>query len=280
MLSTLQRLSGIVLEPLDIARLQHVSKRFLTLGRDEALWREQCFNKSSFTERLRRRQALLAYEPTQEPRFRNLARALANGNGHGDPRLIQPREEARDAKEQSNERIRIMANWDPSYPGEKVRWYDEYIARHAPIATSWLQQPRHRESAEREYMEVRGMGLYTPRGETDSTMVVAPLDDGSVCLWNISRASARRGAIVGRSKSGILSVDPAPHSGPIQRSKMINTGVTECVSVDSGLQRAYFAVQSGMLRSITCRRNDHLGGLLCQTLLSSYRCRTAGTIYI
>jgi hypothetical protein len=139
-----------------------------------------------------------------------------------------------------------MANWDPSYPGEKVQWYDEFIARNAPISTSWLQQPRHRESAEHEHLEVRGMGLYTPQREDDLTMVVGPLDDGSVCLWDISRMHHKRGSIVARSKPGILFVDEAPQDGPGKRSKMINTGVTECVSVDSALRRAYFAVQSGM----------------------------------
>jgi hypothetical protein len=235
-----------VLDPLDIVTLQHVNKRFLELARDDTLWREQCFNKSSFIESLRRRQELIAAEPTQEPRFRDLARALANGNGLGDSRLVKPREEPRDFKARWNEKIRIMANWDPSYPTEKVDWYDEYIARNAPISTSWLQQPRSRESAEHEYLEVRGMGLYTPPGESNSTLIVAPLDDGSVCLWDISGAQGKKGSIIARSKSGTISVDPSPQVGPTKRSKMINTGVTECVSIDSARGRAYFAVQSGM----------------------------------
>jgi hypothetical protein len=142
-----------------------------------------------------------------------------------------------------------MANWDPSYPTEKVYWYDEYIARNAPISTSWLQQPRNRESAEHEYLEVRGMGIYTPPGEADATLVVGPLDDGSVCLWDISGSRGRRGSIVARSKSGLISVDQAPQTGAGRRSKSINTGVTECVSVDSARKRAFFAVQSGMTLS-------------------------------
>lgn len=140
-----------------------------------------------------------------------------------------------------------MANWDPSYPTEKVDWYSEFIARHADISTSWLQQPRNRESAEHEYLEVRGMGLYTALGESDSTIVVAPLDDGSVCLWDISGARGRKGGILARSKCGMLSVDKDPQNGAGKRSKMISTGVTECVSVDSDRKRAYIAVQSGMV---------------------------------
>lgn len=246
-------LTRAVLEPKDIVTLQHVNKRFLELGRDDNLWREQCFNSSSFLTNLRRRQQLITSEPTHEPRFRDLARALANGNGLGDSRLIKPREEARDLKARSNERIRIMANWDPSYPEEKVQWYDEFIARNAPISTSWLQQPRNRESPEHEYLEVRGMGIYTPPGEEDATLVVGPLDDGSVCLWDITGTKGRKGSIIARSRSGLISADEAAQKGTGKRSKLISTGVTECVSVDSARKRAFFAVQHGK------NLNFHLG---------------------
>lgn len=158
---------------------------------------------------------------------------------------MQPREEARDLKAKSNEKIRIMANWDPSYPDEKVRWYDEYIVRNAPISTSWMQQPRNRDSAQHEYLEARGMAVYRPPGAEDATLVIAPLDDGSLCLWDINGTRGRKGAIVGRSRSGILSVDNNPQPGDGRRSKMINTGVTECISIDSAQNRAYVAVQSG-----------------------------------
>ena len=240
------RALDIDLEPREIVTLQHISRRFLALGRDESLWREQCFQKSSFLTTLRRRQGLIISESAQESQFRDLARALASGNGLDNSRLSNDQDEAMDTKAKANERIRIMENWDPTFPEEKIRWYDEYIARNAPISTSWLQQPRHQESSQREYLEIRGFGLYTPKGEDDSTMVVAPLDDGSVCVWDISRTHDKRGSIVARSKPGVLSVDKdsAPDAAT-KRSKMINTGVTECVSVDSMLRRAYFAVQSG-----------------------------------
>jgi hypothetical protein len=238
----------IVLEPLEIVTLQHISKRFLNLGRDDTLWRERCYIDSKFLDTIRRRKEALTSEATQEPGIRDLARALAAGNGlsDGDSRLVQPREEARDLKEKSNEKIRIMANWDPSYPNEKVRWYDEYIARNAPISTSWMQQPRHRESAEHEYLEARGMAIYRPPGEEDAALIIAPLDDGSLCLWDVNGTRGRKGALVGRSKSGILSVDKDSKPQDGRRSKMINTGVTECISIDSAQNRAYVAVQSGM----------------------------------
>lgn len=162
-----------------------------------------------------------------------------------------------------------MANWDPSYPDEKVHWYDEYIARNAPISTFWLQQPRNRESAEHEYLEVRGMGLYTPAGEDDATLVVAPLDDGSVCVWDLSGTKGRKGGIIARSKSGLISVDPNSQDATGKRSKMINTGVTECVSVDSVRNRAYFAVQSGT--SFQALLSPFLASL-CHSFLKSSEC--------
>lgn len=148
-------------------------------------------------------------------------------------------------KARAHERIRIMANWDPSYPKEKVSWYDEYIARHAPIQTNWLQQPRNLNPIEGGYLEVRGFALYTPKGSSTSELVVGPLDDGSICIWDINQWSANRGAIIARSAPDLLSVDEDSQIDTHKRSKMLNTAVTECVSVDSNLRRAYFAVQSG-----------------------------------
>lgn len=225
--------------------MQLVSKRYLSIGRDDKLWRKQCFLNSSFLESLRKRQELLRSPPDQETAFRGLARALATGNGAGTSRLARPQVEATDLRAQANEEIRIIANWDPSYPSEKVRWYDEYIARNAPISTSWLQQPRHRESPEHEYLEVRGMALYTPEGETQSSLVVAPLDDGSVCLWDISGTKGKKGSIVARSKSGILWADDQGLQNASKRSKMVSTGVTECISIDSALKKAFIAIQNG-----------------------------------
>lgn len=237
----------VVLEPLEVVTLQRVCKKFLEIGRDDTFWREHCFRESAFLKSLRRRQELLNTDSSQEPQFRDLARALADGNGFGDSRLAESRQEARNLKERSNEKIRILANWDPSYPNEKVSWYDEYIARNGPIQTSWLEQPRHRESPQHEHLEIRGMGLYTEQGDSDSTLVVAPLDDGSVCIWDIEGTKGRKGSIIARSSSAILFPDNARLDKAANHSKLISPGVTECVSIDNARKRAYIAVQNGML---------------------------------
>ncbi|KAH8597642.1 hypothetical protein B0O99DRAFT_650963 [Bisporella sp. PMI_857] len=232
------------LPPSEIVNLQHVSKALLKICRDDGVWREEAFQASFFLDRIRRRRLLIA-DSVQEPRFRDLARALATGNGMEGSRLTQQGAGSVDLKAQSHEKIRLRANWDPSYPNENINWYQEYIARNAPISTSWFEQPRDRESPGHEYLEVRGMALYDEPGEIGATMVVAPLDDGSICLWNINGTRGTKGSIVARSKSGLLSVYSNPPGSELP--KVINTGVTECISVDSPGKRAYIAVQNGLV---------------------------------
>ncbi|KAK2625703.1 hypothetical protein QTJ16_005015 [Diplocarpon rosae] len=234
-----------LLEASDIVTLQHVNRRLLSLSRDDNLWREQCFQRSSFLTNLRRRREVVSSDE-QDPGFRDLARALAAGNGLGDSRLVQPREEAPNLEARSNERVRILANWDPSYPKEKIDWYSEYIARNASISTSWMEQPRNRDNNDREHLEIRGMAVYTPVGDEQATLVVGCLDDGSVCLWDLTGKKGRKGSVVARSESGLIAPRPL-QVGAGKHSKIFIDGVTEGVSIDHGLRRAYFAVQSGLV---------------------------------
>lgn len=80
------------------------------------------------------------------------------------------------------------------------------------------------------------MNIYTPCGEKDATLVVAPVDDGSVSVWSLD--GTQRGRITARSKPGLITGD---RSG--LPPKKINLGATECVSVDNFQNRGYFAVQ-------------------------------------
>ncbi len=153
-----------------------------------------------------------------------------------------------------NERTRALANWDPSYPTEKVDWYGEYIARHAPLSMDWLQHPTA--SGDRggrgQKREVQGMALFDAYDAGGANRVVAPLDDGSVCLWDISEADSttrsRQGRIAARSKAGLLSIDdantPSWPDPAYARAKTNSTGVVECISVDDFRKTAYVAVQS------------------------------------
>lgn len=176
------------------------------------------------------------------------------------------------------ERVRILANWDPCFPSERVSWYDEYIQRQGPVAVNWMQcaydydvdydydgeeegdeeedneegggdgkgrrRRRRRPVSAADHVEARGVALYYPDGEeAETVLAVSPLDDGSVAMWDVAGTRGKRGAIVARSRPGILFID-GPGADNSRRSKRIDSGVTECVSVDSRQHRAFFAVQS------------------------------------
>ncbi|KAK0669379.1 hypothetical protein QBC41DRAFT_320140 [Cercophora samala] len=245
------------LEPPELVSVQRVSREFSKIARDDVVWRARCFRESSYLTSLRSRL-----------RLQDLNHALlqaANG-------VRAPSEEDGDTNEDSwiksisglevdgdrisssqrleKERVRITANWDPIFPTEQVSWYDEYIRRQGPIAVSWFQMPytqvtgtKSRSAA--DFVEARGVALYYPEGEErldGKVLAVSPLDDGGVCLWHVSGSSTtRRGAIVARSRPGIL------FAGPKTRSSQIDSGVTECVSVDSQRHRAFFAVQQYLI---------------------------------
>lgn len=102
---------------------------------------------------------------------------------------------------------------------------------------------------------MRGAGIYNPIGE-ETSVVVAPLDDGSVCLWDVTSNSTNQGRILGRSAPNTLSTSGS--SSEVLRSRMISTGVTECVSVDSHRKHAFIAVQSGMRYMLFCYVNNTL----------------------
>lgn len=159
-------------------------------------------------------------------------------------------DESQDTESRKRERIRIMANWDPTYPGEKISWYDEWIQRYAPIAVNWYE-PSHRihENGTSVPIEARGLALYRPDNPhndgfaRDTVLAISPLDDGGICIWDVNGTRGKMGSIFATSKPGLLFID-GPGADNSRRSKRVDSGVTECVSVDSQRHRAFFAVQS------------------------------------
>ncbi|MCJ1361721.1 hypothetical protein MMC16_000821 [Acarospora aff. strigata] len=244
---------------LNCMRLQAVSQRLFGLSRDDQLWKLLCFNNSQ-AEANRRRREILYGAPTltQQPLASNLQRAGNNLiNSHtglnGSHGCHSPTNDG-EARRVADEKTRALANWDPSYSTEKVDWYGEYIVRHAPLSMTWLQQPSSHKDHGGERREVRGIALLEGDTYGGAQRVVAPLDDGSVCLWDIgtaqSSSSNRQGSVVARSKAGLLSVNGQNNrkgeDSAYTRAQMTSTGVVECVSVDSFRKTAYFAVQSGL----------------------------------
>ena len=150
----------------------------------------------------------------------------------------------------NQERLRIRANWDPSYPNEGVSWYDEYIHRHAPTVVNWFEPARRKDANERwANIEARGVALYRPDNPTsavaglDTLLAISPLDDGGICIWDVNGTRGKKGSVFAKSKPGLLFVD-GPQGDNNRASKRVDSGVTECVSVDNHRHRAFFAVQS------------------------------------
>ena len=228
----------------DLVSLQLLSKHFLTITRDNGLWKKLCLRDSQ-SEAVRRGRDLLFGTPilVQEARVFELQRVVAHSaSSNGNTKTV-----SRDTVGIA----RAMACWDPSYKFEKVNWYNEYIARHAPLSMGWLQQPYSDAERFREKLEARGMGLWK---DAEKNIVIAPLDDGSVCMWDLgeedSPSHSKNGRIMACSRANLLSVD-GPEGTNWQhptgsRARMTSTGVVECVSVDKARNKAYFAVQSGL----------------------------------
>ena len=118
------------------------------------------------------------------------------------------------------------------------------MARKAPIQISWFQQSRNIDI--QGYSEARGAALYSPPGSSSSSSVVAPCDDGSLCLWDMSGDLGRIGRIIARSRPGILGVPGRT------ASHYINPGVTESISIDGVGRRAYVACQSRKSTILIC----------------------------
>jgi hypothetical protein len=226
------------LEPYDIARLQSVSRHLQVLCLDNELWKRHCFEDSAWYMNMQRR------------RFARIAAASTlnnDGSTDGDtgycPELTGELSGCQDSQSRLSQ---DMANWDPTFPGERISWYDEYVQRNGPASVNWFEIPRHREGGDDAIVEARGLALYSPDGREEkrgTMLAVAPLDDGSVCLWDVRGTRGKRGGIVAKSAPDILFID-GPGSQNSRRSKRVDTGVTDCVSVDSLNHKAYFAVQS------------------------------------
>ncbi|KZL70583.1 f-box domain-containing protein, partial [Colletotrichum incanum] len=225
------------LEPYDFPGLQFISL-------DNNHWRSRTFDESPFLESIRRRRRLsriIDDDIIDEPLL-SAAVQLSQERGDTEPFPHVFDEETREQREL--QRYKDMANWDPSFPTEPVFWYNEYIQRYAPVTTSWLQQPKIRDGNEEDTLDVRGMALYNPNRESNELLAVSPLDDGSVCLWDVKGSRGRKGAMVATSMAGILYLDGPQTMG---RSRKIDTGVSECISVDSFANKAFVAVQGHLL---------------------------------
>jgi len=151
----------------------------------------------------------------------------------------------RDVHTTNGERLRALANWDSSYPDEQTNYYEEFIHRHAPINIGWLKIPGSSYEGSGSSNEATGVGVfYNSTG--DAEHVVAPLDDGSICLWDVRTRETddhgRRGRLLARSHTGSLFSDgKKDHEIAKIKAMMTETGAVESVSINSLHRRGYFA---------------------------------------
>lgn len=233
--------------------MQLCSRKLRKISLDNSHWRHRTFEDSPYLETFARKlQLKLSIDDatfdddwlaSESPTLLGHDR---NSGGRGtNAKPISPHPTRGDPDAIKKWRSKAIANWDPSFPLEPVLWYDEYIQRYAPATTSWLQQPRLRGGGFDDVMDVRGLALYSPPFDPDNVLAVSPLDDGSVCLWDVKgRRGRRKGSIVGKSEAGILHIAGPGVAG---RSRKMDAGVTECISVDSQRKRAFVAVQSHLM---------------------------------
>ncbi|KAI1334329.1 hypothetical protein F5Y15DRAFT_409740 [Xylariaceae sp. FL0016] len=250
------------LETRNVVRLQSASKLFLRICRDNKLWRKRSFLASACLERVRLQKSGSDWINEGGVSLGHAPGQLRPDTPSDDPNGIHINSlenlGSLAIKRRDREYKRIAANWDTSFPDEKVNWYNEYIHRNAPIAVSWFEQPQIRTGTIKEAVEVSGLAIYQPPSSRQKSFVVAPLIDGTVCLWNIKRlrhgeeknqSGGKRpkyGSICNTSIPELLCSSSSGNDSS-RPSKTINTAVTECVSVDSEKGRAYFAAQSNLI---------------------------------
>ncbi|KAI1175549.1 hypothetical protein F4777DRAFT_322224 [Nemania sp. FL0916] len=227
----------------DAVRLQSVSKRLLRICRDNPHWRGRCLDSSSLLERVslyRRGSDWIDEEgiPLSTAALTN-EHSLQHQSAIETIGLLSTRKRKR-------EYSRIAANWDPTFPGESTNWYHEYIQRHGPVVTNWFERPPAPKGSAEDVIDVRGVALYRPSNVGNQLFAVSPLDNGSICIWDVKGSMAKKGAILSRSKPGLLWQSQAPSSVDIS-NQSIDRGIIECVSVDSQRHSAFFALGKNLV---------------------------------
>ncbi|RWA13692.1 hypothetical protein EKO27_g1411 [Xylaria grammica] len=221
----------------DVVKLQSVSKKFLRICRDKPHWRGRCLDAAAVLERVSLfRQGSDWVDEEGVP----LSRAVPT-NGHPlQHHNVIERIGLLATRKREREYSRIAANWDPTFPGEDTNWYHEYIQRNAPTVTNWFERPHPPNGPTEDAIDVRGVALYKPYQAENQLFAVSPLDDGSICIWDVKGSKAKKGSILSKSRPGLLWHGQSM-SGELS-SQSIDRGIIECVSVDNQRHAAFFAL--------------------------------------
>jgi hypothetical protein len=257
-LQTLSHPYIAVLDPKGIVRTQSVSRRFLLLTRDNSLWKTKCFGESVAGRRLRRAESLVSLSqpsPQSQPgsqsaganRYIDLAQRFFDTvvrRPTGVSNENAPNAETERHNRVARERMRALANWDPSFPDEKINFYDEYIQRHSPISKSWLETIKDGVGNEKEEREATGVGILYHHDGTHADKLYGALDDGSLCVWDVATGrldTQSQGRALSRTRAGLLCGNSEEQQDlDVYKAAMTATGAVECVSIDSQTKRGYF----------------------------------------
>ena len=204
--------------------LQRVSSRYLKLARDNRLWREKCFDKSPC--------AVTSLGPPSAALAGLVGTSPLQENDQESDRSASEISKDQSAVQRlrSSKYTRAIAKWDLSHPSEDVDWYSEFIGRNGSIQAHW----------HKEQQDVCGLAV-----SADASRVVGPLEDGSLCIWDIRQEANNSRAFreTGRSAPGVLFEDRTCHGeSSSSKAKLTFSGVGECVALDSDQRKAYVAV--------------------------------------
>jgi hypothetical protein len=227
------------LEPFELAKLQQVSRSFQQICLDDDIWKTLCFEDSPWRQQLANRRA------AARPRASDDQLRVDDDREPVD--ILQTH--AQQQLTQRAQRLQDMANWDPSYHGERVSWYNEYIQREGPASVNWLEAPRLNDRGLEAIIETRGVAMYAPHDGSDgigTKLAVAPLDDGSVCLWDINGSRGRKGAILARGPPEMLYSESTAGQCGRARAEKIDSSIADRVVVDNTHHKAYIAIQNSM----------------------------------
>ncbi|KAF2963628.1 hypothetical protein GQX73_g9945 [Xylaria multiplex] len=227
----------------DVVRLQLVSKKYLRICRDKPHWRGRCLEASAILEHVslfRRGSDWIDEEGIPLSRA-----APVNGHPLHHSNVIE-RIGLLSTRKREKEYSRIAANWDPTFPGEETDWYHEYIQRNAPMVTNWFERPHTPNGPPEDAIDVRGVALYKPYKAEDQLFAVSPLDDGSICIWDVKGSKAKKGSILSKSRPGLLSHAQGMSSRELS-TQSIDRGIIECVSVDNQRHAAFFALGNNLV---------------------------------
>lgn len=213
------------LDPLELLSFQRTSRRLLHLALDSSLWKFKCFERAPSAANI------LASNPNAISALTGALGGLSLGDSP--PSNVEGNDDAALGSLQTrmSKRARALAEWDCTAQDERIDWYSEYTARHAPLTTEWMSE------ANKEHAIVESVGVFD-----DEARCLTANQDGSLGIWDIVQSTNGRRTFrhLGRSEPHLIGQDISATAGPSGSRKLSGLGVhSESLVVDSGRMRAY-----------------------------------------